>query len=152
MKEAVTVVNPATGLTAGALARFDTGDDIALIDPSVLSSLGPVQPVGTDTVQGIGGAPISGSVYLLDLSLGPEGYIAGVRFVAVPIAGSLGIGVLAGDNVLNSGVLLRDGPGRFWSFTATGSTPGPASSVWPTVGFLGALAGLAALAVGLRIT
>lgn len=146
----VQIVNPANGKAAGAVGLFDTGSSLVLVDPMVISTIGAV-PNGTEPIQGVGGGPESGYLYRLDIDMGTSGTVSAVRCVSIPIAASLGVGVLAGADLLDRGVLVRDGPGGFWSFTAAQGAVVPATpSPWLIGGGLVGLAGLAVVALAMR--
>lgn len=130
----MTVVNPTNGRTAIAVARIDTGDDIALIDPSVANTLALVAN-GQTTVEGVSGQPVVTPLYTVDFNLGASGYASSVQVAGFPgLARVMGITLLAGDDLLNRGVLVRDGPGGFWSFTTAGGVAVPPGPNWWAIG------------------
>ena len=151
MVRSLTVVNPVNGRTAGALTRIDTGDDVALLDPSIIQTLGLV-PQGSVTVEGVDGQPVQAQLYTVDVSLGPDGYAANVQVAGYPgLASTLGVGLLTGDTLLDRGFLWRDGPGRQWGFTVVGGLSAPAPvNPWAVAGGALGLVGLAAVVVALR--
>ena len=134
----VRVVDPHTRRAAYGTFRVDTGDDIVLVNPAILSAIG-ASPIATSTVQGIDGSPVEVREYDLDLDLGQMGFLGNVRVMGLNVQ-QLGIDGLLGDNALDQGVLVRDGPGRTWSFSTatTGQAVTPPSLVLPiTLGILG---------------
>lgn len=152
MTRSAVIVNPVTGVPATVLTRIDTGDDIPLIDENIVGPLGLV-PHGSVSVEGVAGVPDTVNLYLVDVSLGHDGYAAGVQVAGYKgLARSIGVSLLTGDTLLDRGFLWRDGPGRQWGFTIVGS--GVSTSAGPSPWIVGggalALAGIAAVAVGLR--
>ena len=94
--------------------RVDTGDTVALLDPSILRSIQATPTGRTATVQGIAGAPIHAPSYRVDLDLRDGGTLRQVEVLAWPIPDPAAQG-LFGDNLLQHGVLTIVGP------TGTGS-------------------------------
>lgn len=111
------VVDLSTGQGSYGLFRIDTGDDIAIIDPSILATI-RAQPIGHTDVQGIDGQPLSVPKYVVDVDLGSMGYIYNVECLGLSIA-ALGYAGLIGDNELDQGLLVRNGPAQSWSFTSS---------------------------------
>jgi len=98
--------------------RVDTGATWAVVDPAVLRGLG-LTPCGVDLVQGLGGPATPAPVYVVTLDLGASGRLDRVPVVALPIPADVGVQGLFGDNLLDRGLLIRDGPRRQWSFRLT---------------------------------
>ena len=141
----VRVVDPTSGRGAYGSFRVDTGDDVALVDPAILAAIGAsLTPTGTVGIVGVDGQPINAPSYLLDLDLGPDGYLPGVTLVAMPLGG-LGYSGLIGVNVLKRGLLMLDGPDGEWQFTV--GPPKSASVAWLPWTAVGAGLGLLGAAV-----
>lgn len=117
------LVDPVGGRASYGLFRVDTGDDIVIANPHVIQSAGATA-TGQMQVEGIDGRPLAVPIYTLDVDLGPMGYVQGVTVLGLDIS-ALGYQGLIGDNLLDHGVLVRDGPGKAWSFTAAGYRPSP---------------------------
>lgn len=137
------VVDPTNGRGGYGVMRIDTGDDIALIDPSLMNSIG-VLPTAHTQVEGIDGQPVTVPVYHIDVDLGSMGYLVNVEALGLNIQ-SLGYAGLFGDNELDQGVLVRDGPARTFTFTTTLAIP-PAPPSYNTP-FTIAAVGIAGIAV-----
>ena len=88
------------------MALVDSGDQRALVDPSVLSALGATT-VGSGAVDGVGSGTIDAGTYVLDWDCGAAGYVRGVKTDAVSLAG-IGVGALLGRNVPSGGFFLYD--------------------------------------------
>jgi len=146
----VRVVDPKTGRSAYGRFRVDTGDDIVLCNPALISAIGAT-PVSTSTVQGIDGSPVEVREYILELDLGQMGFLTDVQVMGLNLA-SLGYDGLLGDNALDQGVLVRDGPGRTWSFAAGGVAQNrPPSLVLPiSIGLAGLMVIGTAIVLGGR--
>lgn len=143
MTATVRIVDPASGRAGYGLVRIDTGDDVAIIAPSLMAAIG-VQPVGHTDVEGIDGKPIPVPIYRIDVDLGRDGYLTNVEAYGLDIR-ALGYAGLFGDNELDQGILVRDGPAGSWSFTATAALPppGPSYGVPIAIGAIG-IAGILA--------
>ena len=128
MLATVRVVDPATWRGAYALVRVDTGDDITIVSPSVLASAGAV-PTSHSSVEGIDGTAIRVPTYHVLLDLG-QGQLLGPLEVLGLDMSPLGVDGLLGDNALDEGVLVRDGPTRTWSFAPVVSSPPPPNYTW----------------------
>ena len=142
----VRIVNPNTGRGVVTVALVDTGDQRALVDPSVLAGLGAT-PVGSGAVAGVGSGPAIGAgKYVLDWDCGAAGYVRGVKTDAVSLAG-IGVGALLGRNVPSGGFLLYD----FASQRFDLSVGGAAAASVPRSGWVGpvAVGGAVALILGL---
>jgi len=123
----VRLVDPTTKLGAYGLVRVDTGDDIAIADPSLIASTG-AQPTDQTEVQGIDGQPVQVPLYHLDIDLGAGSYISDMEVMGLNIS-ALGYAGLFGDNLLDHGILVRDGPAQTWSFTGIST---PVANPFPT--------------------
>lgn len=140
------VVDPTNGRGGYGVMRIDSGDDIAIIDPSLMNSIGVV-PVAHAQVEGIDGQPVTVPVYHIDVDLGSMGYLTNVEAFGLNISG-LGYAGLFGDNELNQGVLVRDGPAQTFSFTGTSAVPpSPPSYGMPLAIAAVGLAGVATAAL-----
>jgi hypothetical protein len=142
----VRVYNPATGRSASGTFRIDTGDDTTIVDPLILGAIGAM-PIGSQTIEGVDGQPVTDNLYRVDLDLGASGYVPGVTVVGQDLSG-LGLAGLIGDNLLAQGVLVRDGPAGTFSLTVAPPIP-TASNVGATVAALAALAGGVAIVAAL---
>lgn len=140
------VVDPVTGRAGYGLVRVDTGDDIALMSPSLLQTIGAV-PVSSTEVEGIDGKPLSVQKYQVDIDLGGDGYLVNVEVLGLGLA-SLGYAGLFGDNELDQGILIRNGPARTWTFTASGPIAPPANP-FPIAAAITGVGGLAILTAAL---
>lgn len=141
----IRVVNPSTGAATYARVRIDTGADTALISPALAKSIG-VASTGTQQVVGVDGQVINAPVYVLDVDLGVSGYLQSMAFLGMDLS-DLGLDGLFGDDLLNQGVLVRNGPDR--SFYFVSAAPGvvlPQQKSEPlAVAILAGMAGLALL-------
>jgi hypothetical protein len=137
---------------AYARLRVDTGDDLTLVAPAALAPLGAV-PVSFTTVVGIDGRPALIPWYDLDVELvdlAPGQTIRDVRVAAYQVSEEAD--GLFGDNLLDRGVLVRDGPNRSWTFALAEAGPPQPTSPRAALAVLAGTAGItgaALLAAGL---
>jgi len=120
------IVNPSSpSMATYASVRIDTGDDVALLDPAIISAIGAT-PTGSVMVMGLDGRVYQAPTYTLDVDLGSGGYLAGVTFAAVDVS-DLGVQGLFGDNELDRGVLVRNGPAKSFDFVVAEPSAGAPS-------------------------
>jgi hypothetical protein len=146
----IRLVNPANGEAVYGLGRIDTGADLALLDPRLATAIG-APDFGSGRVEGIDGTPLTDPLYQIDLDLSASGFIPEVTWIGQPLSAQFGFDALLGCNVLDEGVLVRDGPGGSFSFIVTAyPAPPPAQLPVVTVLAVGAmLIGLGLVAWGL---
>jgi hypothetical protein len=143
----VRVVNPATGLSATGRFRIDTGDDVTLIDPALARAVGALA-AGSSGVIGVGGGIEQDPQYVLDLDLGDAGYVAGVQCIGQSVA-ALGYDGLLGDNVLDLGLLVRDGPAGQFTLVVGPPSPARQSALGTDIAVAAVALGVAAVVAGL---
>ncbi len=103
----VSIINPTTGAINGT-ARIDSGADITVISPNIASAIGATA-FGTIEVVGVTGDATNENAYQVDIDLGNSGYVSGITVIADPDMASLGVDVLIGVDVLDTGYFEYDG-------------------------------------------
>lgn len=108
------ITDPRTGRSVVAHFRIDTGADVSALDLRIISALGS-SPSGRMEILDADGTPITAPTYSLLFSL--QGCNLGrVEFVGLDLTRS-GYDGLLGEDVLNKGILVRDGiMGRYFFF------------------------------------
>ena len=104
----VSIINPITGATINGTARIDSGADITVISPDIASAIGATE-FGTIEVVGVTGDATDENAYQVDLDLGDSGYVSGLTVIADADMSSLGVDVLIGVDVLDTGYFEYDG-------------------------------------------
>lgn len=106
------IINPDTGQSADANFRIDTGADVSAICLVMADRIG-VKPKGFCTIYDADGEPMEVPVFVVDMDI--HGCrLNGVEVVGLDLSRSNCSGLI-GDNILDHGVLIRDG--NSWSFS-----------------------------------
>ncbi len=106
------IVNPDTGQSKDADFRIDTGADISAICLYYAEDLA-LKPKRFTVVSDADGEPLDVPVFVVDLALSGC-YLRNVEVIGLDLSRSNCAGLI-GDNVLDKGILVRDG--NSWSFT-----------------------------------
>ncbi len=129
----VTVTNPDTGKSADAVFRIDTGSDFTAVCLLVAQKI-DARPGNFRDVQGVDRDPITAPVYAVDLTV--QGCPLGrVEMIGLDFTG-LGYAGLIGNDVLDRGLLVRDGESGNWYLTIGSGTCAGTCSTRPAGSYL----------------
>ena len=113
----VRVTNPKTGKSADTVFRIDTGSDYTALCMGIASKI-DARPSDFVMVQGVDRDPVDAPVYKLDLDV--QGCPVGkVQVIGLDFSG-MDYGGLLGNDVLDRGLLVRDGEAGRWYFYLPG--------------------------------
>jgi predicted aspartyl protease len=139
----VSVINPVNGETINGTARIDSGADISVISTNIASAINS-SSISTIQVVGVTGSATSEEAYQVDIDLGSSGYVSGVTVISDSNMAGLGVDMLIGVDILQTGYFEYDG--QSGSFTLDVGLPqAPVSGISPA--WLWAGVGLAVVGV-----
>lgn len=116
-----TVIDPRTGNSTYARGLIDTGDERAIIDPSIVQRLG-LTPTGYTQVVDVSGSLVAAPTYDVALDFGSAGSLASVHVIGMEVR-HLGVDALIGVNVLQYGILVYNGLLGEFQLTIGGGQP-----------------------------
>lgn len=139
----VTVINPQDGRTKNARFMVDTGSDVSAICILIAEDMG-LKPVDFSSVMDADGQPIDVPVYEADIIIG-KCTIRRVKLFGLDLRGT-GHQGLIGSDILDRGILIRDGVSCSWQFSVDGGEcyGGRSYTGYIVAGFAGLVAGAAA--------
>lgn len=134
------MVNPENGKSVDLTFRIDTGSDFTAVCLYLASKI-DAKPIDFTSVQGVDRDPITAPVFRVDLSL-QECSVGKIDVIGLDFTG-LNYAGLIGNDVLDMGLLVRDGETGHWYFAIGSGTCGCAYQPQPSVAplFLAGAAG-----------
>jgi len=138
------IVNPHNLKSTDVKFMVDTGSEFSAVCLWLASKI-DLKPVDWCLVQGVGRDPFTAPVFNVDLVL-QDCPVGTVNVLGLDFSG-MGHGGLIGNNLLDKGLLVRDGETGHWYFMlSSGSCAGACTTRTPWEHY--ALAGAAGLMVG----
>ena len=142
------VANPATGASSAAKMRIDTGADVSVICLAIADKIG-VSPQRFRTVIDVDGNQVEAPVFVVDIYLADSCELKNVEVAGLDLTGT-GYTGLIGSNILNKGLLVRDGYSGSWYFVVNDNVCASGEVSDEKYGYL--VAGLFGLALGVAGT
>ena len=142
------VGNPVTGASSAVKMLIDTGASVSAICLAVADKIG-VSPQRFRAVVDADGNQVEAPVFVVDIYLGDGCEFKNVEIAGLDLTGT-GYAGLIGSNILDKGLLVRDGYSGSWYFAVNDNVCASGEASDEKYGYL--VAGLFGLALGVAGT